>query len=98
MDDDPDVRETIALQLKALRADVTVAADGLEGFEELRRGPPNAVLCDLTMPVMNGLEFATRMRSNPRYRNVLLLAIRGRASPANIMETWRGAPGSTAIW
>ena len=50
---------------------------------------PDAVLCDLVMPVMNGLEFATRMRSDPHYRKVLLLAITGRASQADILETWR---------
>jgi CheY-like chemotaxis protein len=58
----------------------------LRGFEELRRGPPTPY-CAITMPVMYGLEFATRMRRNPRYRNGLLLAITGRASPADIMET-----------
>ena len=89
IDDDPDLRETLALQLKALRAEVTVAADGLEGFKQLRRRAPHAVLCDLTMPVMDGFEFAARMRRDPRYRKILLVAITGRASLADLVETCR---------
>ena len=35
---------------------MVLAADGREGLAEVARSQPDVVLCDLTMPVMDGLE------------------------------------------
>jgi CheY-like chemotaxis protein len=65
-----------------------VAAQGRDGLRHLAERVPDAVLCDHTMPEMDGLEFATRMRANPQYRRVLLVAVTGRARDADVLETF----------
>jgi CheY-like chemotaxis protein len=45
-----------------------MATDGLHGLEQLERCRPDVVFCDLAMPTMGGLEFARRMRQDPRFR------------------------------
>jgi CheY-like chemotaxis protein len=87
IEDHDDSREMIRLLLEGLGATVMVAAQGREGLRRLAQRVPDAVLCDLIMPEMDGLEFATRMRADSRYRRVLLVALTGRASNADFFNT-----------
>ncbi len=48
----------------------------------------DAVLCDLTMPIMSGLEFARRVRRNPRFRRIPLVAVTGRQEQEDFLQTW----------
>jgi two-component system, response regulator len=89
IEDNDDHREILQRQLEALGAQVLVATDGVDGLALLERWQPDAVLCDLTMPTMGGLEFAMRVRCDPRHRAVLLMAVTGRSSQSDLLETWR---------
>jgi CheY-like chemotaxis protein len=62
VEDDHDGREVIRRLLELLGAQVVVAADGLEALVRLESLQPDAVLCDLGMPIVDGIEFARRMR------------------------------------
>jgi CheY-like chemotaxis protein len=88
VEDDDDTREVVRRLLELLGARVVVAADGMEGLAHLRTLTPDVVLCDLTMPIMGGIEFAVRMRQDPRNRRVLLVAMTGRQGRADILHTW----------
>ncbi len=60
VDDSPDVRELMALQLRLSGYDVIEAADGGEAVELARANCPALIFMDIQMPVMDGLT-ATRM-------------------------------------
>ncbi|MFM9964313.1 MAG: response regulator [Planctomycetaceae bacterium] len=61
---------------EALRShgfEVTVAEDGAAALEAISRQPPHAVLTDLLMPVMNGLELVEQIRKRfPRVPTILV--------------------------
>jgi len=58
IDDDYAVLDAIKEVLEDEGYEVSLAANGLEGLKELRRGNrPCVILLDLMMPVMNGWEF-----------------------------------------
>jgi len=58
VDDDYAVLDAMKDILEDEGYEVSVAANGLEALKELSRGtPPNVILLDLMMPVMNGWEF-----------------------------------------
>src|SRR4030095_16145108 len=40
---------------------VNECGDGLEAFDYVRREPPDAILLDITLPGLNGLELAARI-------------------------------------
>lgn len=58
VDDEPDLREVVRLALQAEGYDVALAANGREALQHLRSTPSTcAIVLDLLMPTMNGLEF-----------------------------------------
>src|SRR5947209_1668793 len=71
---------TQAQQIRFLLEDagfeVDVAGDGLEGLDRLGRGLPDAVLTDLDMPRMNGLELVEAVRrDHPAVPVILMTAL-----------------------
>lgn len=67
IDDEPSVREVIALLLRRDGHLVTTASDGEEGLEsfnlaQLQGDPFNAVITDLGMPRMDGLSVARKIK------------------------------------
>jgi DNA-binding NtrC family response regulator len=62
VDDIPEVRRRIAVELGALGARVLEAADGVDAISALDREPVAVVVSDLRMPRMDGLELLRRLR------------------------------------
>lgn len=58
---------------------VAVAYDGPSGLALARDFHPDAVLCDIGLPVMNGFEVARAMRSDSAIRSAFLVALSGYA-------------------
>jgi signal transduction histidine kinase len=56
IDDDPVVRQSIAVFLEESGYIVTQATDGREGLEAFRREHPDIILVDLRMPNVDGME------------------------------------------
>ena len=61
IDDDPDVREFIAVSLAESGFVVREAADGAAGIESFEKAPPDLVVLDFVMPGLSGAEVANRM-------------------------------------
>jgi CheY-like chemotaxis protein len=60
VEDDRELSETLADVLKEYEYRVECAHDGRAALEQLRRDTPAAIVLDLRMPGMNGLEFLER--------------------------------------
>lgn len=71
IDDDPLQRRFIASGLRAEGFSVTSASSAIEAYGILDRAPHDAVLVDLMMPVVNGLECARTLRT--MYPNVVVV-------------------------
>lgn len=56
VDDETDLRDVVAEILGELNADIVRAANGREALEILRSRHIDAILSDIDMPIMNGLE------------------------------------------
>ncbi len=71
IDDDECIRSALAEILELSGYHVAVAADGQEGVDLLEVGlEPNAIVLDLMMPRMNGWEFLSRIRRDPKFQDL----------------------------
>lgn len=77
VDDDADIRETLAELLGDRGYDVLTAADGAAGLQLLRCSavPPRLILLDLMMPVLDGYGFLREQRADPRLAGVPVAVI-----------------------
>ncbi len=75
VDDSAFYRAVISFFLKSSGVEVTAVEDGSAGLSALAAGEFNGVVSDLEMPVMDGYEFARRVRSKTAYRSLPLLAV-----------------------
>lgn len=62
VDDEPLVREDIVEELEDRGFKVIEASDGLEGLEMILKHEPDLVICDITMPGMDGRELLDELR------------------------------------
>jgi two-component system, OmpR family, response regulator MprA len=76
VDDEPAVREALERALKLEGYEVALAADGVQALQALDEGPPDAVVLDLLMPRVDGIELCKRMRHNGDRTPVLMLTAR----------------------
>jgi signal transduction histidine kinase/CheY-like chemotaxis protein len=77
VDDNRDVAESTAVLLRLEGFEAHVAYDGEEALRMVRRLHPTAVLLDIGLPRMNGFEVAERIRSEPEYRDILIVGVSG---------------------
>ena len=75
VDDDPSVRETVAMLLMSAGYDVGVAEDGFAALLQLRKTLPDLIISDLNMPHMSGFELLSVVRR--RFPEILTVAMSG---------------------
>jgi CheY-like chemotaxis protein len=68
VDDDLDIRCTIAQILREEGFHVREARNGIEALAKVAEERPDLVLLDLMMPVMNGWQVLQVLRDTPEYR------------------------------
>jgi two-component system response regulator MprA len=77
VDDERAVRDSLRRALELEGYDVELAADGEEALERLaQNGEPDAVVLDILMPRMDGLEVCRRLRREGHRLPVLMLTAR----------------------
>src|SRR5689334_11183443 len=76
VDDEPAVRRALERALKLDNYEVDLAADGEEALDVLARSPADAIILDVLMPRLDGLELARRMRKAGDRTPVLMLTAR----------------------
>jgi two-component system response regulator MprA len=77
VDDEPAVQSALSRALTLEHYEVAQAADGYEALERLGAAPYEAVILDVAMPRMDGLEVCRRLRLAGDSTPVLMLTARG---------------------
>ena len=65
VDDEENLRKTVALAIRKDGYRAETFADGLEAWESFDRGLPDLVVLDVVMPRLDGLGLVKKVRENP---------------------------------
>jgi DNA-binding NtrC family response regulator len=83
IDDDPDQVALVTAQLERTRRFVTKSfRSGQAALDAIAVEAPDAVVCDLVMPGMDGIEFTRRVRETYRTLPIIIATARGTESDA----------------
>jgi PAS domain S-box-containing protein len=86
-DDNADAVSTLAQLLRLQGHEVWTASDGIEAVEQASIQHPHAILLDIGMPRLDGIEAARRIRALPGGEQPLIVALTGWGQPADREKT-----------
>lgn len=87
VEDEPNLRADIAEELCAAGHDTMQAADGHEAWAMLRSSPPDMVLCDITMPGMDGHDLLAAMRApDSGMKDIPIIFLTARDTREDLLE------------
>jgi CheY-like chemotaxis protein len=76
-DDEPDLRFVLRYFFERAGHEVVEAGNGAAALESVRMSPPDLVVTDMMMPVMDGAELIRRLRADPATARIAILAVTG---------------------
>jgi signal transduction histidine kinase/CheY-like chemotaxis protein len=89
IDDDPDILDSAADFLREEGYEVEEARNGVAALELIRRSPPQLILVDLMMPLLDGASFIQKLRQEhlaPDARIIILSADRAVSDKGNQLQ------------
>src|SRR5438876_1061064 len=75
IEDDPDGARSLQILLQLLGYEVEVARSGMEGLQLASLRQPEAVICDISMPGLDGWSVARELRRSPFTLRACLIAL-----------------------
>jgi two-component system response regulator MprA len=76
VDDDAAVRDSLARTLRFEGYRIDTAQDGLQALDAVREGEPDAMILDVSMPNLDGLQACRRLRASGTVVPILMLTAR----------------------
>jgi CheY-like chemotaxis protein len=80
VDDDPAILEICSDLLQTEGYTVTVATNGQQALEQIRMNPPNVVLMDIMMPILDGVEACRQVKANPTTADIPVVLMSARTN------------------
>ena len=86
VDDDPRIREVLVSFLRTLGLQCRTATDGAEALQAVAAAPPDLILLDIMMPGLDGIETCRRLKANPAWAAIPVIALTGQDNPASAAQ------------
>lgn len=84
VEDHPDSREILKIQIEIIGYEVVEAASGEEALDKAVAEHPDLVIMDLGLPGISGLEATTKLKADPKTADIPVVAYT--AWPEDIMK------------
>ena len=76
-------RDMLTRRLERKGFEVAAATDGEEAVTRARTDPPDLVLMDMSLPVVDGWEATRRLKADPETRAIPVIALTAHAMPGD---------------
>ena len=86
VDDSKTVRIIVRKAFKAFDCEILEAANGVEGLAIAAKEMPDLILLDVTMPVMDGVEMLTKIKSDPQLKGIPIMMLTAEGGKDNVLK------------
>ena len=75
VDDDANIRAVLKYRFEKENYAIRIATNGIEALAQVGDRQPDLVILDLMMPKMDGLEFLSHLRANPKTQGIPVIVL-----------------------
>ena len=86
VDDDPQVLRLLRVNFEMEGYDVVSAANGAEALDAVEQERPDAVVCDVMMPGMDGFEVVRHLRSKGATKSLPVVLCSAKAQRSDVRQ------------
>jgi Response regulator containing a CheY-like receiver domain and a GGDEF domain len=86
VDDSKTVRIIVKKAFKGFDCEIIEAANGVEGLAAAAKENPDLILLDITMPVMDGVEMLTKLKSDPALKGIPVIMLTAEGGRDNVLK------------
>jgi two-component system cell cycle response regulator len=86
VDDSKTVRIIVRKAFKTFDCDILEAGNGVEGLAVASKDLPDLILLDITMPVMDGVETLTKLKSDPLLKGIPVMMLTAEGGKENVLK------------
>lgn len=86
VDDSKTVRIIVRKAFKSFDCEIIEAANGVEGLAAAGKESPDLILLDVTMPVMDGVEMLTKLKSDPALKGIPVIMLTAEGGRDNVLK------------
>ncbi|MEO6006213.1 MAG: response regulator [Opitutus sp.] len=86
VDDSKTVRIIVRKAFKTFDCEILEAGNGVEGLALAAKETPDLILLDVTMPVMDGVEMLTKLKSDPALKGIPVMMLTAEGGRDNVLK------------
>jgi len=86
VDDSKTVRIIVRKAFKSYDCEILEAGNGVEGLALAAKENPDLILLDVTMPVMDGVEMLTKLKSDPALKGIPVMMLTAEGGRDNVLK------------
>jgi two-component system cell cycle response regulator len=86
VDDSRTIRLIVSKAFKTFDCEVLEAQNGVEGLAVASKEKPDIIILDITMPIMDGYETLTKLKSDPELKGIPVIMLTAEAGRENVLR------------
>jgi two-component system phosphate regulon response regulator PhoB len=85
IEDETDILEVIAYNLKREGYEVITSTSGEDGLEKIEKTKPNLVVLDLMLPEVDGIELCRKLKSDPVTQSIPVIMVTAKGEESDVV-------------
>ncbi|OGL46283.1 MAG: hypothetical protein A2161_14885 [Candidatus Schekmanbacteria bacterium RBG_13_48_7] len=88
VDDEPNILRSVKYYLEKAGYIIQTAANGEEALTRIQECVPDLVICDISMPKLDGMGFLKILKSKPDMSGIKVIFLTGKSSDEDLQKGW----------